>query len=233
MALDIIATENDIGGSGKGRDLREESWRKTVGYQGINHVLAGSIPASSADLVFTLSSNCEFIIAGHHIKTDTLTVTCTASVVNYIWLKFTKTSNLITGVALEARTTNDLPSATVPREYVKLCEATCSGSAITSTEDRRPQSPNRAIGKFTGNGSSMTIITGFKVRHLIIMERPSGSTTTDKLHEYYEADTEVHIEWAESADTIDVETGTASLAVNGGFAFNTTNLSTYRYVAEP
>lgn len=170
MGQIIFPTENDLGGAGLGRDLREESWTKVIGRIGINHVLTGMTIATSANLTFTLETGTA-IIAGMHvdISTPQLTVLCTASVRNYIWLKLNRTSNIVTAAALEARTTNDVPSGE-PRYYMKICEAICSGTAITSVEDYRPGSPNLSAGSYIGDGSgsNRNIILGFRTRLVII-----------------------------------------------------------------
>lgn len=135
MAVKIFPTVNDVGGGGAGKVITEDNLVKLIKmFLGQNFVLSGfTVPASSTTLNLDVAAG-EANIAGYRVVIDTATtVTCTASVTNYIYLKLTRdASKNVTGATFEVNTTG-----TAPADSILIATAVTDASTVTSTTDKR------------------------------------------------------------------------------------------------
>lgn len=140
----IWPSQNDIAQvAGNGKKVLENQWAKPIGALGINNLsLTGlTVPASDADLNIDVAAGTAYI-AGRHITIPAATsVTAAASNTNYVFLKLSRDgSNLVTGAVFEVNTTGTPPADSTP-----ICTLVASGTAITSTVDKRLIGPQGAI----------------------------------------------------------------------------------------
>ena len=120
--------------AGDGITMRERSLSDNwLGLLSDNFVVSGLlIPASSVNLNIIIPLGVAEI-AGRWLSVPATTITCPASSTSYIFLKVTRDANLnVTGGWYEVNTTG-----TAPADCILIATAVTSGSAITSTVDRR------------------------------------------------------------------------------------------------
>lgn len=138
---DIWPSQNDIAQTaGNGKKLLENQWQDVLAAvtdQG-NLVYSGCVlPASSVNLNISVPA-CQALISGRFVDIPGSTsLTATASLTNSVFLKVSRDgSSLATGAVFEVNTTG-----TAPADSVAIGTLVASGSAITSTTDRRRLGP--------------------------------------------------------------------------------------------
>lgn len=140
---DIWPSQNDVAQTaGNGKKLLENQWAHiTAAFTQNNYSLSGlTVPGTSGSLSINVAAGTAYL-AGRWVSIPgTTSVTATASLTNYVFLKLSRDgSNLATGAVFEVNTTNVAPADSTP-----IATLVASGSAITSTTDVRRVGPWRA-----------------------------------------------------------------------------------------
>lgn len=156
----VWPTRNDVATtSGDGRYFREQVWASMfAAFQEQDWVQSGfTVPASSVNLTLDVAAGVAFL-KGYYVNIPvTVTVTCTASTTNYIWLELPTSSSKVTDAYITVNTSGAAPSTNA----ILLATAVAAIGSITSTIDRRKMTPyKRGHGKmeviYTAGSSTWT-----------------------------------------------------------------------------
>jgi|CXWL01.1.fsa_nt_gi hypothetical protein len=133
----VWPTVNDVAQTADDGKLWKEAKHTAAlaAIHGQNYVISGlTVPASSANLDLAVALGTA-MLSGYHVTVPgSTTITLPASSTSYIFLKLHKDgSSNVDKIQIEHNTTG-----TPPADSVLLATAVTSGSAVTSTQDRRP-----------------------------------------------------------------------------------------------
>lgn len=220
MAIEIFPTDQDVGGSLKGREFNEDKWAEVFGNcGGHNYIVSGYDTATIGGGSLTVTFNAGVaVINGFRAKNQTsgLSITLTASQSDcHIYLQMTEDgSNDLNGVQLVEKT-----DETVPARSVLLLWAKTNATGVTDYFDRRPRNAVSASGAYKGDGGGVfDVVLGFTPRlvHLI----NNGATEWVTIFRIDDSYTSYRIHYNEAGPAIAIAAagGTESRIIAGGIA---------------